>query len=279
MTDLTVLVSPIPLYPNRNDFSFGRPKQPLSRPIMVTLETEVETHEVEAQEADNDSECHFYPQSRASENIRIDPGLLSPPVNTWKSRSPPRPYRYQHRPTRSQSAPPDRRAPMQEEKEHDVKRNSVESLQDTLPDRRSIPAFRSNSGLGPGELVRPPPPLCTLPYFFSVLCLLHAHQSVQLLFGAKLVDQVSLLPLTRLHLTSSAVQLTSLLDSSLTDLYTIFLHSVLRVGLRELCVKLRLRKRSDYLSPRRIRRRAETNNDSLSHSYGALPPTLLFFWI
>ena len=258
MTDLTVLISPIPLYPNKNDFAFGGPKQPLSRPIMVTLETEVETHEVEAQEADNDSECHFYPQSRASENIRMDPGLLSPPINTWKSRSPPRPsYRYQHRPTRSQSAPPDRRAPMQEEKEQNVKRNSVESLQDTLPDRRSIPAFRNNFGLGPGELVRPPPPLCTFPYFFSVLCLLHAYQSVQLLFGAKLVDPVSLLPLIRHPRTSSAVQPTSLLDSSLTDLYTIFLHSVLRAGLRELSVKLRLRKRSDYISPRRIRRRAE----------------------
>ncbi len=184
MTDLTVLISPIPLYPNKNEFSFGRPKQPLSRPIMVTLETEVETHEAETQEADNDSECHFYPQSRANE-IRIhprsavvDPGLLSPPVNTWKSRSPTRPsYRFQHRPTRSQSAPPDRRTTIQEEKEQDVKRNSVEFLQDTLPDRRSIPAFRNNSGLGPGELVRPPPPLCTLLSFFSLFSVFYTPAS------------------------------------------------------------------------------------------------------
>lgn len=175
MTDLTVLVSPIPLYPSRNEFSFGRPKQTLSRPIMVTLETEVDP-----QDADNDSASgpsYPFPHSRAGENARtcprsavVDPELLSPPVNTWKSRSSTRPsYRYQHRPTRSQSAPPDRRSIKEEQEE--LKRNSGDFLQDIVPDRRSTLAYRNNPGLGPGELLRPPPPLCT--FLLSSLSLLY----------------------------------------------------------------------------------------------------------
>jgi hypothetical protein len=42
MTDLTVLVSPMPIYPETNEFTFGRRHfRPLT-PIMVTLETEID---------------------------------------------------------------------------------------------------------------------------------------------------------------------------------------------------------------------------------------------
>src|ERR1700733_264496 len=95
MTDLTVLVSPVPLYPAmKKGFTFGR-RSPVSHPVMVTLETEIEPEESEADKNDSGS---------SSPARVIDFGLLSPPPNTWTSRRP----RPRHRPTRSQSAPPER---------------------------------------------------------------------------------------------------------------------------------------------------------------------------
>jgi len=165
MTDLTVLVSPIPLYPDTKDFTFGRrtTRRPLSKPIMVTLETEIdgEADKLDAQ-GQSPVETDFIsprtPPRRSRTPRVVDSNLLSPPVNTWKSRP-------RHRPSRSQSAPPERRirGPDVPEDQKDsefptfnhetlgfVPRNPPRSFTSLAVDR---PTTRG------GELVRPPPPL------------------------------------------------------------------------------------------------------------------------
>lgn len=93
---------------------------------MVTLETEIEN------EADTD-------ELFARRN-RLDSALLSPPPHNWTSR------RTRHRPTRSQSAPPERT----------VFRKDPEQLDTVpLPQKSTLPGTFTPGG----ELVRPPPPL------------------------------------------------------------------------------------------------------------------------
>jgi len=179
MTDLTVLVSPTPLYPGTRDFTFGIRKKPALRPIMVTLEKEIETQS-QSLEADPSASSDGSSPGETGELQRnrhlsqrhtiVDPDLLSPPVNTFKASRHSRTTR--HRPTRSQSAPPERRARTQEnEREPGVSEDSwqgSESLLAQVPSRRaatppslSFGNSRSFTGrTGPGELVRPPPPLC-----------------------------------------------------------------------------------------------------------------------
>jgi len=165
MTDLTVLVSPLPLYPDTKDFTFGRrtTRRPLSKPIMVTLETEIDG-EADQRNAQGQSpvETDFIsprtPPRRSRTPRAVDSNLLSPPVNTWKSRP-------RHRPSRSQSAPPERRlrGPDVHEDQKDpefptfnhetlgfVPRSPTRSFTSLTVDR---PTTRG------GELVRPPPPL------------------------------------------------------------------------------------------------------------------------
>src|SRR5271154_1757083 len=106
MTDLTVLVSPIPLYPDTKEFSFRRrPVRPLT-PIMVTLETEKIDEAADEQASKSkmspvDDMDFINPPALPKRRVRtpsiVDTKLLSPPTNTWRSRP-------RHRPTRSQSA-------------------------------------------------------------------------------------------------------------------------------------------------------------------------------
>ena len=162
MTDLTVLVSPTPLVPSTRGL-FSKKTQ-FSTPIMVTLEAELDP----SQREEFDSRPPRSPQADTGDFIgrsprlsrmhrNYDHSLLSPPVNTWKA---PRP-RPRHRPTRSQSAPPERRTPVPEGEGADENR-SQELPQDfgsgyrPRPPRRAITSFTAGSG---GELVRPPPPL------------------------------------------------------------------------------------------------------------------------
>lgn len=163
MTDLTVLVSPTPLLPTTRGL-FTK-KTPFSRPIMVTLEAEVDPsgrEEVNSRppmSPQPDTGDFIGRSPRLSRTHRnYDETLLSPPVNTWKAPKP----RPRHRPTRSQSAPPERRSPVQEAEEGEEKR-SQELPQDfgyrPRPPRRAITSFTAGTG---GELVRPPPPLCEL---------------------------------------------------------------------------------------------------------------------
>lgn len=166
MTDLTVLVSPIPLYPETKEFTFGRrPVRPLT-PIMVTLETEIdEEADQEASKAGSQIiDMDFInpptpPQKRIRRPTVVDSNLLSPPANTWRSRP-------RHRPTRSQSAPPERRSPVVPQDDRILEFNK---LQEDLPaialarglKRNSTPtSLLSRSITRVGELVRPPPPLC-----------------------------------------------------------------------------------------------------------------------
>ncbi|KAG5637501.1 hypothetical protein H0H81_004326 [Sphagnurus paluster] len=156
MTDLTVLISPVPLHPSvKPTFTFGRRTSgPVSRPIMVTLETEKEPEE-EADDPTLDPTSPAYiPRSS-----RLDSSLLSPPLNTWKSRPRPR-----HRPTRSQSAPPERKSRKEEEEEED--KPSAEKPVELTPiefaqpaPRKSLSEIPSNPSTRGGELIRPPPPL------------------------------------------------------------------------------------------------------------------------
>ncbi|KAF9484614.1 hypothetical protein BDN70DRAFT_903594 [Pholiota conissans] len=174
MTDLTVLVSPLPLYPDARDFPFvRRPKPYHARPIMVTLETEKDEQADAADEASTSpgrslthpsSDPDFInpltsPPRRSRTPIVAEPHLLSPPVNTWKSRP-------RHRPTRSQSAPPERRTPSPSASEGQQEQEPVQFNAEALGFRqrnpnRSFTSFTTidrNSTRG-GELVRPPPPL------------------------------------------------------------------------------------------------------------------------
>lgn len=148
MTDLTVLVSPNPLYPvmgNTNTFSFGLRSSPkfTHRPVMITLERDIDPEEAAAAAADryknirgenesrrlsesSSNSSSSRPSSPASLQAPLswysapsprrprnpqrtaDAALLSPPINTWKSPDSEftRRSRPGHRSTRSRSAPP-----------------------------------------------------------------------------------------------------------------------------------------------------------------------------
>jgi hypothetical protein len=229
MTDLTVLVSPIPLYPETRDFTFGRRQKPTQpRPIMVTLETEIE----EADSAQNspidkpiDTDFINTPTSppRRPRTPRVvEPHLLSPPVNTWKSRP-------RHRPTRSHSAPPERRSPTpdtEEQPQREPARFNTEALgfRQRNPNRSftSFSTVDRNTTRG-GELVRPPPPLRKSQFILFLNPRLHKDSFQYDLrpFGGRHVDPALQVHPIHQHPTSSGVQPTSLLDSHLTLLSTI----------------------------------------------------------
>ncbi|KAF8057544.1 hypothetical protein FPV67DRAFT_1430264 [Lyophyllum atratum] len=166
MTDLTVLISPMPLYPlMKPGFTFGRRNsRPTPRPIMVTLETEKEPEELEGDDtkpsADQSTEPSPPSPPRRSRTPRFDAALLSPPPNTWKSRPRPR-----HRPTRSQSAPPERKLIPGESGEQGERPGSGVPFELAPLDfarstpMRSVTALASISSTRGGELIRPPPPL------------------------------------------------------------------------------------------------------------------------
>ncbi|KAF9467548.1 hypothetical protein BDZ94DRAFT_965167 [Collybia nuda] len=166
MTDLTVLVSPMPLYPTmKQGFIFGRREsRPVSRPIMVTLETEIDPDEstrADRAQSSDQSRPQTPSTPRRSRSPRFDSSLLSPPINTWKSK----PQRPRHRPTRSQSAPPSRTPPK------DLKAGIIEgpdvaadlalSVLATPRSRstRNLTAFPTGPTTQGGELLPPPPPL------------------------------------------------------------------------------------------------------------------------
>lgn len=128
MSDLTVLVSPTPLYPKQSSLGFNfarRSQNDLSRPVMVTLES-----------VDSDEDG---PRSPV-EVSNLNAAFLSPPRRTFKSsKSPP--------PQRPASAPPLTVLPVSSEfTSHivDVPRRVSSS---------STPTDRS-------QLSPPPPPLC-----------------------------------------------------------------------------------------------------------------------
>lgn len=166
MTDLTVLVSPIPIYPESNEFVFGRRSLRPLTPIMVTLETEIDKEadqEASKVESPTNDKDFITPPSTPKRRIRtpttVDNNLLSPPVNTWRSRP-------RHRPTRSQSAPPERRSPPTSSQDVRILEfNNLEGDSSAIAlgralKRSSTPTLLSRSITRGGELVRPPPPLC-----------------------------------------------------------------------------------------------------------------------
>jgi len=165
MTDLTVLVSPIPLYPDTGNFTFGKRRSvtPQARPIMVVLEKDRnEDEEADRTLSQSPVDQDFInppissPKRSRTPKI-VDHNLLSPPVNTWKSRP-------RHRPTRSRSAPPERRnAPTPSAQERyqldNVKSQDQLNYIPRIP-KRSFTSFTANRQTTQGgELVRPPPPL------------------------------------------------------------------------------------------------------------------------
>lgn len=181
MTDLTVLVSPIPLYPETKEFTFGRRPRPLT-PIMVTLETEIDEKADEKADPEADTEASngksplidvdfITPPTSPKRRIRtptvVDSNLLSPPANTWRSRP-------RHRPTRSQSTPPERRSPPSPSQDvrilefDNLEGNSSSIALGRALKRSSTPTLLSRPITRGGELVRPPPPLC-------MSCLVHLY--------------------------------------------------------------------------------------------------------
>ena len=166
MTDLTVLLSPMPIYPETNEFTFGRRPVRTLTPIMVTLETEIdEEADQEASMAKSPTNDMDFitppttPKRHITTPTTVDSNLLSPPVNTWRSRP-------RHRPSRSQSAPPERRSPPAPSQ--DVRILEFNNLEgDSSPialgralKRSSTPTLLNRPITRGGELVRPPPPLC-----------------------------------------------------------------------------------------------------------------------
>ncbi|KAJ7226995.1 hypothetical protein GGX14DRAFT_555577 [Mycena pura] len=184
MADLTVLVSPIPQYPlypsSASSVAARRNRSP--SPIMVTLEPAP-------------ARATSEPESVArTARPAMDPGLLSPPMNTWKARPRPHPRgdgdsrglrptgtgtHHHHRPRRSQSAPPTQTAfdhtalapPPQPTLP--VSAATAEDFDPTAV-RRHAPRRTQAFGAGysyvsggmtlrGGELVRPPPPLRACP--------------------------------------------------------------------------------------------------------------------
>ncbi|KAG8220278.1 hypothetical protein J3R82DRAFT_1372 [Butyriboletus roseoflavus] len=129
MSDLTVLVSPTPLYPKQNSLGFNfarRSENDLTRPVMVTLES-----------VDSDEEGPRSPVEVSNLNAEF----LSPPRRTYKaSRSSP--------PQRPASAPPLTVLP-----------TSLELLDP--PPIAGVPrrAFSPSTSTHRREISRPPPPL------------------------------------------------------------------------------------------------------------------------
>ncbi|KAJ7666998.1 hypothetical protein DFH06DRAFT_254138 [Mycena polygramma] len=160
MSDLTVLVSPIPLYPRPPSSPFASVASRRNRspsPIMVTLESESPATSESAARTSGPS---------------MDPALLSPPINTWKARPRSRTESHQprHRPTRSQSAPPTQMTFMIAAEPPTPPPMSMDDF--SVPPVRKPPIRRSKTSFGSGyaysaqgmtmrggELVRPPPPL------------------------------------------------------------------------------------------------------------------------
>ncbi|TFK22502.1 hypothetical protein FA15DRAFT_706314 [Coprinopsis marcescibilis] len=158
MTDLTVLVAPTTLPSTRG--IFGRRTSQISpRPIMVTLETELEPQGDgrASGEAPGQMEHPGGRPSRRGRGPRYDTALLSPPINTWKSPKP----RPRHRPQRSQSAPPGDRTPKLQETFPEAKTRAKESpeILYNRPLARTPSPVRTSFASARGELVRPPPPL------------------------------------------------------------------------------------------------------------------------
>ncbi|KAJ6510727.1 hypothetical protein C8R45DRAFT_1207598 [Mycena sanguinolenta] len=169
MSDFTVLVSPIPLYPRPSSpfTSIASRRNRSPSPIMVTLESSPP------------SEASISESQARTAGPSEDPALLSPPINTWKSRPRSRTEsrRPRHRPTRSQSAPPTQTTfvvpaepfspapvPTSADDLNLSARSGVPPVR--RPPRRAASTFGagysySTEGmtLRGGELVRPPPPL------------------------------------------------------------------------------------------------------------------------
>ncbi|KAF7329130.1 hypothetical protein MKEN_00173500 [Mycena kentingensis (nom. inval.)] len=175
-----VLVSPIPQYASASSSpisSIAARRHRSPSPIMVTLESEPP--------ARSESVARTAPPN-------VDLALLSPPINTWKSRPQSRNEyrpRGRHRPTRSQSAPPTQTSFSAEQMSMEVdvpvldagaadhpmsagvgehfNPNAYESQRrGRIPVRRNHTMFGAGythvsegMTLRGGELVRPPPPL------------------------------------------------------------------------------------------------------------------------
>ncbi|KNZ79051.1 hypothetical protein J132_04751 [Termitomyces sp. J132] len=123
---------------------------------MVTLETEKEPDN-EQGSVNEDEPSLSSPPRKSRSPRRYDSALLSPPPHTWKSRPRPR-----HRPSRSQSAPPERRIRREEEivdaaEEKPIELAPLDFMQPKPPG--SVTAFPSVPTTRGGELIRPPPPL------------------------------------------------------------------------------------------------------------------------
>ncbi|KAJ7773672.1 hypothetical protein DFH07DRAFT_801473 [Mycena maculata] len=155
MTDLTILVSPIPIRGSASSFSSIASRRHRSpSPIMVILESEPVAYTSES--------------AARTAGPSLDPALLSPPINTWKARPRSRAenQRPQHRPMRSQSAPPTQTTFVIAEPPSATASVDDFSLNARKPIRRSRTSFTPGYSyvaegmtMKGGELVRPPPPL------------------------------------------------------------------------------------------------------------------------
>jgi len=173
MTDLTFLVppshvSPMPFPAQKSVFRVGRP---VSRSNTDTLESDIDSEAgTPGLSSSSDSSISRSPSTSSlqSPTTLQSPGLLAPPVNTWKSRSRSQTRRSRHRVTRSQSAPPGRISSSIEDRQREVDHPLVSAGTVWPIPRRSVTSFSLGSSTRGGELIRPPPPLCKL-YSFSPL--------------------------------------------------------------------------------------------------------------
>jgi len=164
MTDLTFLVppshvSPMPFPAQKSVFRVGRP---VSRSNTDTLESDMDSEAgTPGLSSSSDSSISRSPSTSSlqSPTTLQSPGLLAPPVNTWKSRSRSQTRRSRHRVTRSQSAPPGRISSSIEDRQREVDHPLVSAGTVWPIPRRSVTSFSLGSSTRGGELIRPPPPL------------------------------------------------------------------------------------------------------------------------
>ncbi|KAF8900826.1 hypothetical protein CPB84DRAFT_1847070 [Gymnopilus junonius] len=173
---LTVLVSPIPLYPGDTASSFPFS---LRRPAAVPSFHPNSAHPKPLISPSSLGIAAPRPRRPPRDPVVLDSNLLTPPVNTWKAARP------RHRPTRSQSAPPERRnsagpgvgvggSPTSQYFGSTTALTPTAAFNYNQPPlllagprntKRSFTSFtvdrQTTQG---GELVRPPPPLRDAPY-------------------------------------------------------------------------------------------------------------------
>lgn len=165
MTDLTVLHAPNALFPTQSTslglgFTFQHRSSQFTATPMVTLSTEDLNSPTSSSSDPHSPPAELRPHAPQPQHV-VDDTHLSPPTNTFTSRSPRRRPSVGQRPL---SAPPTTTR-------YTNRRGSVDVFEQPVLSPRTPRARGANYTRSP-ELIKPPPPLCALPLPFVIIPLL-----------------------------------------------------------------------------------------------------------